>query len=121
MLETADRLTAEEGEPVLRLYLLVAGALRALAAAERDSSLVLDAFLMRAMAFAGWAPAVNECAQCGTPGPHRAFSIQAGGSVCPTCRPPGSASPSSDTLSLLSALLHGQWDVVDADPAHRPP
>ncbi|GAB3875815.1 hypothetical protein GCM10029964_021050 [Kibdelosporangium lantanae] len=30
VLETAERLSAEEGEPVLRLYMLVAGALRAL-------------------------------------------------------------------------------------------
>jgi DNA repair protein RecO (recombination protein O) len=116
ILETADRLAAEEGEPAVRLYLLVTGALRALSAGERDPSLLLDAFLMRAMAFAGWAPAVNECAKCGTPGPHRAFSVQAGGTCCPNCRPPGSASPSSDTLTLLSALLHGQWGVVDEIP-----
>ncbi|GLZ33977.1 DNA repair protein RecO [Lentzea sp. NBRC 105346] len=116
VLETADRLTAEEGEPVVRLYLLVTGALRALSAAERDPSLILDAFLMRAMSFAGWAPAVSECAKCGDPGPHRAFSVQAGGVVCANCRPPGSATPSSDTLALLQALLHGQWDVVDAIP-----
>ena len=114
--ETADRLSAEEGEPVLRLYMLVAGALKALSTGERDPSLLLDAFLMRAMAFAGWAPAVNECAKCGNPGPHRAFSIQAGGSCCPTCRPAGSSSPSQDTLALLSALLHGQWNVVDEIP-----
>ena len=31
VLETADRLAAEEGEPALRVYLLVVGALRALA------------------------------------------------------------------------------------------
>ncbi|XVV05448.1 DNA repair protein RecO [Actinosynnema sp. CA-248983] len=116
VLETADRLTAEEGEPVLRLYLLVTGALRALAAKERDPSLILDAFLMRAMAFAGWAPAVNECARCGDPGPHRAFNVHAGGLVCPNCRPPGSAQPNQDTLRLLGALLHGDWDVVDGIP-----
>jgi DNA repair protein RecO (recombination protein O) len=115
--ETADRLAAEEGEPALRLYMLVAGALKALSTGERDPSLLLDAFLMRAMAFAGWAPAVNECAKCGNPGPHRAFSIQAGGSCCPACRPAGSSSPSQDTLTLLSALLHGQWTVVDEIPA----
>jgi len=114
--ETADRLTAEEGEPVLRLYMLVAGALKALSSGERDPSLLLDAFLMRAMAIAGWAPAVNECAKCGDPGPHRAFSVQAGGSCCPNCRPAGSSSPSNDTLTLLSALLHGQWTVVDEIP-----
>ncbi|MEU4764658.1 DNA repair protein RecO [Actinosynnema sp. NPDC023794] len=117
VLETADRLTSEEGEPVLRLYLLVAGALRALAAKERDASLILDAYLMRAMAFAGWAPAVDECARCADPGPHKAFNVHAGGMVCPRCRPPGSATPSTDTLRLLAALLHGRWDEVDGIPA----
>jgi DNA repair protein RecO (recombination protein O) len=116
VLETADRLSAEEGEPVLRLYLLVAGALRALADGERDASLVLDAFLLRAMAFAGWAPAVSECARCNEPGPHRSFNIPAGGSVCARCRPPGSATPSPETLDLLSALTHGEWDIADASP-----
>ncbi|HEX6346703.1 DNA repair protein RecO [Umezawaea sp.] len=116
VLETADRLTAEEGEPALRLYLLVTGALRALASGDRDGSLVLDAFLMRAMSIAGWAPAVDECARCGEPGPHRAFNVQAGGVVCGNCRPAGSATPSAETLRLLVALLHGEWDVVDALP-----
>ncbi|HET9143801.1 DNA repair protein RecO [Actinophytocola sp.] len=117
VLETADRLSAEEGEPVLRLYLLVAGALRALADGQRDATLVLDAFLLRAMAFAGWSPAVLECARCNEPGPHRSFSVAAGGSVCPRCRPPGSATPAPETLDLLDALMHGQWGRVDAAPA----
>ena len=65
MLETAERLTAEEREPALRLYLLVVAALRALADRAQDPSLVLDAFLLRAMALAGWAPALAECARCG--------------------------------------------------------
>jgi DNA repair protein RecO (recombination protein O) len=113
VLETADRLSAEEGEPVFRLYLLVAGALRAFADGHRDPSLVLDAFLLRAMAFAGWAPAVSECARCNEPGPHASFSVPAGGSVCPRCRPPGSASPAAETLTLLEALIHGVWTVAD--------
>lgn len=119
--ETADRLSAEEGEPSLRLYLLVTGALRALADGQRDSSLVLDAFLLRAMAHSGWAPAITECARCGEPGPHRGFSVQAGGSVCARCRPPGSVNPSPEVLRLLGALLHGDWDVADAAgaPARR--
>lgn len=119
--ETADRLSAEEGEPALRLYLLVTGALRALADGERDASFVLDAFLLRAMSYAGWAPAITECARCGERGPHSAFSVQAGGSVCPRCRPPGSVNPSPEVLRLLGALLHGEWDVADATggPARR--
>jgi DNA repair protein RecO (recombination protein O) len=114
VLETADRLCPEEGDPVLRLYLLVVGALRALADRERDASLVLDAFLLRAMAFAGWAPAVSECARCNEPGPHSSFSVPAGGSVCPKCRPPGSATAAPETLGLLEALVHGAWQQADA-------
>ncbi len=108
VLETAERLTAEEREPSLRLFLLVLGALRALG--ERDPSLVLDAFLLRAMSVAGYAPALSECAGCGVPGPHRAFSVPAGGTVCSTCRPPGAASPSPAALALLTDLLTGDWD-----------
>jgi DNA repair protein RecO (recombination protein O) len=113
VLETTDRLVPEEGEPALRLYLLLAGALRALSSGERDAGLVLDAFLLRAMGYAGWAPAVTECARCGVPGPHRAFSVPAGGSVCPRCRPAGAASPTAETLRLMDALVHGEWTVAE--------
>jgi len=113
VLETVDRLAAEEGEPVLRLHMLTLGALRALAGRERDASLVLDAFLLRSMAFAGWEPALTECARCGAPGPHAAFSVAAGGSVCPSCRPTGSVRPSPGALPLLTALLHGDWDAAE--------
>ncbi|WP_018683125.1 DNA repair protein RecO [Actinokineospora enzanensis] len=121
VLETADRMSAEEGEPVLRLYLLVVGALRALADGQRDASLVLDAFLLRALAFAGWSPALTECARCGDPGPHRAFNVHAGGSVCPRCKPPGSASPPLEVLNLMDALAHGHWDGAErsTDAARR--
>jgi DNA repair protein RecO (recombination protein O) len=117
VLETAERLTAEEQDPSLRLYLLVVGALRALVAGEHDSSLILDAFLVRAMATAGWEPALADCARCGTPGPHRAFSVPAGGSVCPTCRPPGAVTPATETVRLMLALLSGNWPVADASEA----
>jgi DNA repair protein RecO (recombination protein O) len=108
--ETAERLTAEEREPALRLHLLTVGALRALAAGEHNAALVLDAYLLRAMSYAGWAPALMECAVCGLRGAHRAFSVQAGGCVCGNCRPPGSASPSIEALELMVALLDGDWN-----------
>jgi DNA repair protein RecO (recombination protein O) len=113
VLETADRLVAEEGEPALRVYLLLVGAVRALSGRERDPSLVLDAFLLRAMSHAGWAPAINDCARCAEPGPHPAFNVAAGGAVCPRCRPPGSVTPSAETFALLDALLHGDWASAD--------
>jgi DNA repair protein RecO (recombination protein O) len=111
--ETAERLT-EEGEPVLRLYLLVVGALRALAERTHDASLILDAFFLRAMAASGWEPALTACAKCGIAGPHSAFHVQAGGMVCEICRPPGSQRPQADTFALMVALLGGDWATADA-------
>lgn len=114
VLETADRLAAEEKEPSLRLFLLVVGALRSLADRSHPPGLVLDAFLLRAMSVAGWEPALTDCARCGEPGPHRHFSVPGGGTVCPACRPVGSAMPSPVTIGLLDSLLTGDWAAAEA-------
>jgi DNA repair protein RecO (recombination protein O) len=111
--ETAERLTPVEHEASLRLFLLTLGAFRALALREHAGTLVLDAYLLRGMGIAGWAPALNECAVCGTAGLHKAFSVPAGGAVCPDCRPPGAAHPAPDTLQLMVALASGNWHVAD--------
>jgi DNA repair protein RecO (recombination protein O) len=72
------------------------------------------------MRLAGWAPALAACAVCGTQGQHRAFSVPAGGCVCPDCRPPGAAHPATATLDLMTALSDGDWRVADAaGPAQR--
>ena len=113
MLETADRLT-EEREPNLQQYLLLQGALRSMAEGAHDPGLVLDAYLLRALAVAGWAPSFHDCAMCGAQGPHRAFNLASGGTVCPVCRPLGSAAPAPETLALLAALLAGDWSMADA-------
>ena len=114
VLETADRLTAEEKEPSLRMFLLVIGALRSLADQTHPSGLVLDAFLLRAMSVAGWEPALTDCARCAEPGPHRHFSVPGGGMVCPACRPTGSSLPNPVTVELLEALLTGDWARAEA-------
>lgn len=114
--ETADRLTLAEGEPALRLYLLVVGALRALADQQRDASLILDAFLLRAMSWSGWEPAITECARCGEPGQHEAFNVSAGGALCERCRVPGSVYPAPGVLVLMAALLHGDWPTAEQSP-----
>jgi DNA repair protein RecO (recombination protein O) len=124
IVETAERLTSEEREPSLRLYLLVVSALRALSETARDPSLVLDAFLLRAMALAGWAPALTECARCGSPGPHAAFHVASGGLLCPVCRGAGSvgtARPAPATILLMAALAGGDWAgaEVASDTARR--
>lgn len=113
MLEAAERLTPEEREPSLQQYVLLVAGLRSLAAQEHDPSLILDAYLLRSLAVAGWSPSFDECARCGAPGPHRAFSIATGGVVCADCRPAGSVTPSPLTLTLLGALLSGDWATAD--------
>ena len=135
MLETAERFTPVEKEPALRQLLLLIGGLRALGEAEHDPRLVLDAFLLRSLAIAGYAPALEECARCGAPGNGRAraetaaaggqvrlpaFALAAGGMVCASCRPPGAAAPAAGTVALMFALLRGDWDSADrSERRHR--
>ncbi len=151
MLETAERLTAVEKEPALRQFLLLVGGLRTLGEVAHDPRMVLDAYLLRSLALAGYAPALEECARCGTRsasggagstpggssgtpggsdgppggpgvtgGGPRAFAIAAGGLVCGSCRPPGAASPAGQTVTLMRALLRGDWVYADAsETRHR--
>ncbi|SIS08339.1 DNA repair protein RecO [Williamsia sterculiae] len=120
ILETAERLAGEERAPARRLHRLTVGALRAVAEGNRPRELVLNAFLLRAMDFAGWMPALDDCARCGQVGPHRAFHVAAGGAVCVHCRPPGSATPAPGVLDLMDALYRGQWEyTVDITPTMR--
>lgn len=120
MLETAERLAGEERAPAPALHRLTVGALRAVADGRRPRELVLDAYLLRAMGIAGWAPALEECARCATSGPHRAFHVAAGGSVCGHCRPAGSTTPPLGVLELMSALRDGDWAAALAAPqSHR--
>lgn len=119
MLETADRLVTEEREPATQQFLLLIGALRAMAVGDRAPSLVLDSFLLRSLAVAGYAPSFSHCVRCGTIGPHRWFSLAAGGSMCATCRVPGAATPASETLLVLGWLLAGEWpSLASASPRH---
>jgi DNA repair protein RecO (recombination protein O) len=120
MLETAERLVVEDKEPALQQFLLLVGALRAMCETGRSPSQVLDSFLLRSLAVAGWAPSFEHCARCGQPGPHRSFSPAAGGMLCSSCRVPGSANPAPETVALLGALLTGDWEQVEAsEPRHR--
>jgi DNA repair protein RecO (recombination protein O) len=113
MLETAERFTPMEKEPALRQLLLLIGGLRALGETgeeAREPRLILDSFLLRSLAVAGYAPALEECARCGRREHLVAFAVAAGGMVCGSCRPPGAASPSAQTVALMRALLRGEWD-----------
>lgn len=112
MCEAAQRLTPEERERAPAQFQLLVGALRALAQRRQPPGLLLDAYLLRSLAIAGWAASFDQCASCGEPGPHRAFSLPGGGAMCGDCRVPGSATPRPGTLDLMGALLSGDWEAV---------
>jgi DNA repair protein RecO (recombination protein O) len=120
ILEAAERFTENEHEPALQQFNLVVGALRALAHKTYDSSLILDAYLLRSLAVAGFAPSMTVCSRCEKPGPHKYFSLVGGGSVCSDCKPSAAATPTPETLQLMADLMTGEWvGAVERDPKSR--
>lgn len=115
MVETADRLTEAEGS--VQQYLLLVGGLRSLSRGEHGATLTLDSYLLRALSMAGWAPSFGDCARCGAAGPHGVVVVQLGGVVCAACAPPGAPRVDAATLSLLDALLTGDWASAEAAEA----
>src|SRR5699024_4347144 len=118
MLETCEQLT-EEGQPAVQHFRLLAGGLSALAGGEHEPRLVLDSYLIRALAIAGWRASFVDCARCGMSGPHRAFHVPSGGAVCPVCRPPGSTAPAQETFAMLGAVFTGYCAVADPSWSRR--
>lgn len=120
ILETAERFTSQEHEPALQEFQLVVGAMKALSENKYDSSLILDAFLLRSLAVGGYAPSMTVCSRCEKEGPHRYFSLVGGGSVCQDCRPSACATPAPETLHLMGALISGDWESAQAsEPRYR--
>jgi len=120
ILEAAERFTSQEHEPALQQYLLVVGSLKALAHETYDASLILDAYLLRSLAVAGYAPSLMNCSRCDAPGPHKYFSLVGGGSVCNTCKPSAAPTPHPETLELMQQLLSGDWaGAMDSDTRFR--
>jgi DNA repair protein RecO (recombination protein O) len=120
MLETAERLVQEDGEPAGAQFQLLVGALRALTEGRMTPGLILDSYQLRALSIAGYAPTFDGCARCGVEGPHRNFHAASGGMLCDECRVAGSAAPSPFTVSLLAGLLSGDWpSVATADERSR--
>ena len=124
MLETADRLVAEEGVPAVTQYRLLIGALFALGEHTSDGvrppTMVLDSYLLRALASAGYKPALTTCARCGTACPPQWYSATAGGLVCAACKPSGATALGPDVWRLLGALMSGDWPATaDVAPLVR--
>ena len=95
----------------LQQFLLLVGGLRTLADGEHEPGLVLDAYLLRSLAVAGWAPSFDDCARCGAPGPHRAFAVAGRRRGLPGLPPARLGGARPETLELLAALLAGDWDA----------
>ena len=120
LVEAADRIVAEDHSPSLTQYRLLLGALIALGRGQLPATAIVDSYLLRALAAAGWATTVVACVSCGDTRDLRWFSPQLGGAVCPSCRAQGSASASPELLALIGALLAGDWEHVCAsDPGLR--
>ena len=114
MVETADKLT-DHGHTSGH-YALLLGGLKSLAKRAHDPSLILDSYILRALAIAGWTPELDACVITGEDGPHTAFVISAGGVVSDAVAPPGTPHLRPETITLLTALLKGDWAVADASP-----
>lgn len=110
MLETAEKLS--EGEASRSQYHLLAGAIPALANRAHRPGMVLASYLLRTLSIAGWAPALDQCALCGTADSFKVFSASAGGVVCENCQLSGGTRISKPITDLLTALLAGQWPQV---------
>lgn len=113
MLETADRLVSEESVANEAQYLLLVGALRTLVNGEHDSTLVLDAYLLRALSLAGYSPTLDACIVCGISGSQPFFHVPSGGALCFDHRAPGSVAPKHESIQLMHALLAGDWQMAD--------
>ncbi len=129
MLEMAQLFAAGDGGGGSFFHFLDAN-LRALTHIE-DMGLfpvtLADRFVLQCLGNSGWMPSLVDCAQCGKPGPHRAFNSAAGGAVCVHCRPTGSATPPAQAVRLLWLLVNGRLaqaadagsDVNVTREAHR--
>ena len=114
----ADKLAAIEEEPDQAHYLLLHGAIHALATGAHRPALVVDSYILRAMALHGWGLSLYECAVCGRGEGLAAFHLQSGGVVCSDCAPRAAAYPAPETVELLGSLVSGRWDVADAAGEH---
>ncbi len=111
LLEAVDQV-AQEGTANPRLYQMLVGALRALAA--RDSALLVPAFFWKVLSLEGFHPLLDRCATCGTEEALVAFDLTEGGVLCRSCRRGAAVSP--EAIALLRRILGGDLARVLAEP-----
>ena len=114
LLEAVDQV-CQEREANARLYQMLVGALRSLAA--RDAPLLVPAFFWKLLSLEGAHPVLDQCASCGSSsedGELVAFDLTEGGALCRTCRRGGPVS--ADGLALIRRILGGDLARVLDEP-----
>ncbi|HUR18820.1 MAG TPA: DNA repair protein RecO [Acidimicrobiales bacterium] len=112
LLEAVDQV-AQEREVSARLYSMLVGALRSLAA--RDAPLLLGAFFWKLLSAEGAHPLLDQCATCGAPQDLVAFDLVEGGALCRSCRRGVPVTP--EALVLLRRVLGGGLAAALDEPA----
>jgi DNA repair protein RecO (recombination protein O) len=118
MLEAADHV-AQEGEANARLYQMLVGALRSLAAV--DAPLLVPAFFLKLLSLEGVHPALDHCAVCDAGDADLvAYSALDGGAVCARCHGGGRGRPTSpEAFRVLQLVLGGGLARALAEPRSR--
>jgi DNA repair protein RecO (recombination protein O) len=111
MLESVDHMS-QEREPNVRLYTLLLGALRTLAA--DDHPLVVPAFFWKLLALEGFRPMVEGCVACGTEDDLVSFDLEEGGVHCRQHRRGTPLRP--EAIALLQLILGGRLGAALATP-----
>jgi len=113
LLEAVDQVSQErESNP--RLYQMLLGALRTLAAT--DAPLLVPAFFWKLLSIEGAHPLLDQCASCGSEDTDDlvAFDLTEGGVLCRTCRRGAPVSP--EALALMRRILGGDLARVLDEP-----
>jgi DNA repair protein RecO (recombination protein O) len=110
LLEVVDQI-AQEREANPRLYQMLVGALRSLAA--RPAPLLVPAFYWKVLALEGMRPQLDTCVSCGSSEPLVAFDVGEGGALCRTCR--RGTAITDEALVLLRRVLGGDLVRVLAE------
>lgn len=104
LVEVVDAIPTDN-EPDVEIFTMLSRALQSLDNPEFAPQLVPAAFYFKMLAIDGSAPQLDECVNCGSPGPLVSFNAEAGGLLCVACR---SGRPISvDAVTLLRRLLLG--------------
>ena len=116
MVDVVDAVTQEE-EGAVRAFLLLQRGLRALEAGPRHADLVTS-FLLKVADVVGVAPALDECAGCGSREGVTRFSFAAGGALCTGCRTAGAVALRAGVTAYLAALAGADLSSLPpADPS----